>query len=55
MASLDDHTPNEHQQTFIDIANTSFNTDPYKWQYKLGGMAIEAVAEHNPFCLLCVS
>ena len=49
-----DESPNEHQQTFIDTANTSFNTDPYKWQYELGGMALEAVASNNPFCLLCV-
>ena len=52
MASLDNQAPNEHQQTFIDLSNTYFNTDPYKWQYDLGGKAIEAVAEHNPFCLL---
>ena len=49
-----DTSPNEHQQTFINITNTSFNTDPYKWQYELGGMIIEAVASNTPFCLLCV-
>ena len=47
MASLDDHTSNEHQQTFIDTATSSFNTEPYDWQYKLGGKTIEAVASNN--------
>ena len=54
MATPMDESPNEHHLTFIDIANTSFSTDPYKWQYELGGMALEAVASNNPFCLLCV-
>ena len=46
--------PSEHQQMFIDIANTSFDTAPYDWHYKLGRMAIEAVTSNNLFCLLCV-
>ena len=49
-----DTSPNEHQQMFINIANTSFNTDPHEWHYELGGMAIEAVASNTPFYLLCV-
>ena len=47
-----DITPNERQQTFINIANSSFNTNPYRLQYELGGMAIEAIVSNNPFCPL---
>ena len=54
MSSTMDVSPNEHKQMFINITNTSFNTDPYELQYKLDSMAIEAVAFNNPFFLLCV-
>ena len=52
MSSTMDITPNERQQTFINIANSSFNTNPYRLQYELGGMAIEAIVSNNPFCPL---
>ena len=54
MATPMDKSPNEHEQTFIDIATSSFDTEPYDWQYKLGGEVIKAVASNNPFCLLCI-
>ena len=47
MATPIDESPNEHEQTFIDIATSSFNTEPYNWQYKLGRKTIEAVASNN--------
>jgi hypothetical protein len=46
--------PTTHQLTFIDIANTSYNINPYPWQYELGGDVIEAIENNKPITLLCI-
>ena len=42
------------QQTFINIANCSFNINPYPWQYGMGGFAIETTATNAPFKFICI-
>ena len=46
--------PTPLQQTFINIANRSFNTNPYLWQYGMGGFAIETTAINAPFKFICI-
>ena len=36
-----------HQQTFLNIANRSFNIQPYPWQYGMGGFAIERILKQE--------
>ena len=40
--------PTPYQQTFLDIANCSFDIQLYPWQYGMGGFAIQCISNNLP-------
>ena len=46
--------PTPYQQTFLDIANRSFDIQPYPWQYGMGGFAIQCVSNNHDFKFICI-
>ena len=43
-----------HQQTFLNIANHSFNIQPYLWQYRMGCFAIERISKEEELKFICI-
>ena len=46
--------PTPHQQTFLNIANRSFNIQLYPWQYGMGSFAIERISNQQDFRFICI-